>query len=824
MLAGASLPACHRQATDDPAAVYQSVRGDFLSGNLDVAEGRAAKARQQFAGGDGKGTDWAMQFRLLEAETLVYQGRGSDVIARLSEQGVSYPAVGDPAIKRNLLLSLAHANLGQRPQSDRELHEAHRLADQDKSPLLGEVLRTEAQFQVAHKDLPAALGLFQKSLRIAREQNDAYLAATDLLNIGFVSLQRERYDEAISELSGAADFAERIQARVLIQAALGNLGEAYLRLGDFEKALVNYQQAEQQAKQLGAKSSEVIWLQDIGLCYYRLGNLEAAKEFDQLALTPALALRTSAQIVNIDTNLAFLHFRLGQYDLAKSYSDDAIREARTLGDTAEAAYPLFLQALLAARQPNRADAEQMLMQAHQDSLADPSLRWEIENAIANFHAARHDSRKAELWYRSSIHTFETQRAALKGEALKLSFFANADTLYRDYADFLIAAHRPVAALQLLDSGRARTLDEGLGLSSADAQLTKNEAVDAHSVARRLKASILFYSLGPNQSYVWAVTATRTQLVVLPKEADIEALVRAYQSAILKSADPLRDANPAASALYDALVGPVAAMIPANSRVFIIPDGVLNGLNFETLVMPGDDGSQYWIEHVASQNASSIRLLAKRDSHSSNAPARNLLLIGNPTATTSEYEALPNAAAEIVAIQKHFPSENRTVVTRAQALPAAYAANSPDRFAYIHFVAHGTASRLSPLDSAVVLSATPENADDFKLYARDIIQVPLHADLVVISACYSSGLRAYAGEGLAGLAWAFLRAGSHNVIGALWEASDASTPALMNRLYDELEAGEAPDAALRTAKLSLIHAEGVFRKPLYWGVFQLYAGS
>jgi CHAT domain-containing protein len=824
MLAGASLPACHRQAAEDPTAVYQSVRGDFLSGNLDIAEGRAAKARPQFAVEDGKGTDWAMKFRLLEAEILVYQGRGSDVIAQLSENGVSYPTVGDAAIKRNLLLSLAHANLGQRLQSEQELREARRLADQDKSPLMGEVLRTEAQFQVAHKDLPAALGLFQKSLRIAREQNDAYLAATDLLNIGFVSLQRERYDEAISELRGAADFAGRIQARALIQAALGNLGEAYLRLGDFENALVNYQQAEEQAKQLGAKSSEVIWLQDIGLCYYRLGNLEAARQFDQLALAPALALRASTEIVNIDTNLAFLHFRLEQYDLAKTYSDDAIREARTLGDNAEAAYPSFLQALLAARQPNRADAERMLMRAHQDSSADPSLRWDVENAIANFHAARHDSRKAEIWYRNSIHTFETQRASLKDEALKLSFFANADTLYRDYADFLIASRRPIEALQLLDSGRARTLDEGLELKAANPQLTKNQAMNAQAVARRLKASILFYSLGPNESHVWAVTATRTRLVVLPKQADIEALVQAYQSVILKSGDPLRDENTVASTLYDVLIGPVASMIPKDSRVFVIPDGALNGLNFETLIMPGDGGTQYWIEHVASQNASSIRLLANRDSRSTNAAARNLLLIGNPIATVSDYEALPNAAAEIAAIQKHFSSENRTVVTLAQALPAAYAANNPDRFAYIHFVAHGTASRLSPLDSAVVLSATPDNSDDFKLYARDIIHVPQHADLVVISACYSSGLRAYAGEGLAGLAWAFLRAGSHNVIGALWQASDASTPALMDRLYDELEAGKAPDAALRSAKLSLIHSEGVFRKPLYWGVFQLYAGS
>ena len=133
-----------------------------------------------------------------------------------------------------------------------------------------------------------------------------------------------------------------------------------------------------------------------------------------------------------------------------------------------------------------------------------------------------------------------------------------------------------------------------------------------------------------------------------------------------------------------------------------------------------------------------------------------------------------------------------MVTQSDAVPAAYLENKPEEFSYIHFVAHGTASRLDPLDSAVVLSPSPDDPDNFKLYARDIMRDPLHARLVTISSCYGSGLRAYAGEGLVGLSWAFLRAGAHNVIGALWEVNDASTPLLMDRLYAELEAGSTPD--------------------------------
>jgi len=151
--------------------------------------------------------------------------------------------------------------------------------------------------------------------------------------------------------------------------------------------------------------------------------------------------------------------------------------------------------------------------------------------------------------------------------------------------------------------------------------------------------------------------------------------------------------------------------------------------------------------------------------------------------------------------------------------------------------------LSPLDSAIVLSktvlsktalsktvlskTTPSEgnaeSDSFKLYARDIIRRPLRADLVTISACYGAGGRAYSGEGLVGLSWAFLRAGAHNVVAALWEATDASTEQLMDKFYDELDKGAGPDAALRAAKLSLLRGGG-FHNPFYWAPFQLYAGS
>jgi len=80
--------------------------------------------------------------------------------------------------------------------------------------------------------------------------------------------------------------------------------------------------------------------------------------------------------------------------------------------------------------------------------------------------------------------------------------------------------------------------------------------------------------------------------------------------------------------------------------------------------------------------------------------------------------------------------------------------------------------------------------------------------------------------LMGLSWAFLRAGAHNVIAALWEVTRRRRGQQMDKLYEGLDWGEDPAVALRNAKLSVLKANSgsVFRKLFYWAPFLLYAGS
>jgi CHAT domain-containing protein/Tfp pilus assembly protein PilF len=806
--------------SEDPEKTYQSIRSDALQGNLNTAQQKAKKARNDFS---HFGADWPMKFRLLEAEIRTYQGQREDVLALLTEKGISYPTDGDIAIKRDLLCGQAYSGLNQPQLADQNLREARLLSDLNNSKLDGEVLRAEAKIQISRNNRTEATALYKKSLKVAREQGDTFLEASDLLNLGFVELQEEHYDEAVLSLNGAIDFAKIIQARQLLQAALGNLGAAYFKLGDFEKALSNFKQAEEEAKKTGTTNYEVEWLLGAASSNYELGRLEEAKADYEHSLDAAIAIKALAAVAGTNAELAILFLKEGQFDLAKTHCDEAIQAARSSGDKTAELEPLYVQALLDARTANEQDTERMLLRVHKTSTESSYLEWEIENALANFYAGKNKLQQAEVWYRRSILTFETKRAGVKDIALKLPFFANGDVLYRDYANFLISSHKEDDALRLLDLGRARTLEEGLGTSKANSGSLRDR-INPQSVARKLNGTVLFYSLGPEKSYLWAVTSTRTRLFVLPKQQEIESRVQSYQKAILKSSDALREVNVDGRYLYDKIVAPAASMISKGGKVFIIPDGGLNSLNFETLLKPDGDEVHYWIEDVTLTNANSIRLLSGFDLASAQKGEKNLLLIGNPISKGAEYESLTNGPAEIVVVKKHFRADSETVLTQAEASPPAYEANQPDRFAYIHFVAHGTASRLSPLDSAVVLSAPADHPDNFKLYAREIVHHPLHARLVTISSCYGSGVRAYAGEELVGLSWAFLRAGAHNVIGALWEVNDASTPMMMDRLYGELESGRRPDEALREAKLAMLHSSGVTRKPMYWAAFQLYAGS
>jgi len=811
-----SLLACtHRDA---PQTKLEYLQYLLRRGELVRAQQGAEQASSYYLRIDSY---WSWKFRLLAATAMSFRGMSEPLLRLLAPEVPESLRNTEIAAHKNILEAWAYASLHRFSEADRALSRAQSLCKAFNSPLWGDLLKTQGLLEIDRGNYERASNFFLKTLDFARQRHDQFLESLALLDLGQSALLRERFDEAIDWSNDALTLANTIDAQLVTETALGNLGWASYKTGDPAKALNLYLHAQSSAESLGSAGDQVLWLTAAGYVYVDEGKFGTAEDLYQRALDLATQINSKEDILNAQISLAFVSVLTGKLDLARQYSEQAIASARADGNRVDELYPLFTKGQMEARQGNPQQAEAIFLEVANDPKVDPSLKWAAQHELANLYADQHQPSKAQAAYRTTLSTFETARSSIQHEDVKLPFLSNASSLYDDYVRFLFSENKTAEALSVADHARARTLAEGLG------QLHKGDPVlptmlDAQRIARRAGGPILYYSLGAKQSHLWVITSQKTSLFELPPASEIDAAVRRYRKVLETPRDLAESQNPDGLALYQMLVQPARPLIAQSAKVFIVPDGSLNALNFEALLAP-DPKPHYWIEDVTLANASSLRLLDRAASRN-RSEKRRLLLVGNPLAASPEFGTLPQAASEIANIGKRFPATDERVLAQAEATPAAYLAGQPEQFTYIHFVAHGTASRLSPLDSAIVLSKSGPADDSFRLYARDIIQHPLHADLVTISSCYGAGTRAYSGEGLVGLSWAFLRAGAHNVIGALWDVSDASTPRLMDEMYAAIEKGKPPEEALRIAKLSLLHSGDSFRRPFYWAPFQFYTGS
>jgi len=737
----------------------------------------------------------------------------------------SIPA--EQRIRRLSVEAVALVHLHQFSEADRLLNEGEQACRGLDAVACGELGRARGLLAVEQGRFSDARMLFLESLRFARAHFDPELETTALLNLGVATLQQERYDEALDWLQSAGRAARQLGDRNLAQAISGSLGWAYLGLGDTDRALGYFLDAEKQAIEVGNVRTEIIWLSAAGNAYLGSPDLPRANQAFRQALDLARQIDSKQDIVNSLEDLAHISIDSGRLADAQADLDQLAPLVRASGNRLDQLDVTLAAAKLAAANHDDAQAKVLFRQVESDRASQTSMKLGAEHETARLFEAENDPRDAEAMYRTALATFESARDELKEEDSKLPFLANATPVYDDYIHLLVTQRRIGEALAAADQSRARTLIQGLGLTSA--KPFRPQTLRPADAARRARATLLFYWLGGKQSYLWAINAQKTAIFLLPPAREIDALIARYNRSLLGPVDPLQSGNEDGRALYNMLIAPAASLIPPNANVVLLTDGALSKLNFETLLAPGtgrpgaanlSSALHYWIDDVTLASAPSISMLmAAKPEHNNSA---KLLLIGDAIPASPDYPALPMAAPEMHEIESHFPPADAKILARDQATAAAYLAGNPARYAYIHFVTHGVASRTDPLDSAIILSPSGSGEDSFKLHAREIIQHPIDARLVTISACYGSGERSYAGEGLIGLSWAFLRAGAHSVIGALWEASDEAAPLVMDHLYDGLRNGLEPAHALRQAKLALLHSHARFSQPYYWAPFQIYS--
>ena len=429
-----------------------------------------------------------------------------------------------------------------------------------------------------------------------------------MLDLSWAAEHQAHFDEALDWADAARQISLPRNFGSVAQKALGNMGWAYYKLGDYRKSGGNVyrgQEPGQETRRGGPTRSAGSPAPRTLPRRWKVLELQNRRSKQSLKL--AKQINSREDIINSLIALSFVSEQTGKLDDAKRYAAEALSMAQADGNKRDEVYPRLVQGQVAARQHEVAAAESAFREVAQSEDSPVFLKWEAERSLARLYEDENQPGSAEREYRTALSTFEAARSGLQHEDSRLPFLTNASRIYDDYIHFLIAHGKTNQALQVADYSRARTLTEGLGLLPKTTSFAP-DPLNAQQAAKRAGGAILFYWLGEKQSYLWAITPQKTSLFPLPSKSEIDAAVQRYRKALVGPQDVLETANADGIALYQMLIAPAQSLLKKDTQVFIIPDGSLNNLNFETLLVP-EPKLHYWIEDATIADASSLRLLA-----------------------------------------------------------------------------------------------------------------------------------------------------------------------------------------------------------------------
>ena len=361
------------------------------------------------------------------------------------------------------------------------------------------------------------------------------------------------------------------------------------------------------------------------------------------------------------------------------------------------------------------------------------------------------------------------------------------------------------------SGRAAAI-----LTGRDASETEVRAALAPDEA------ILHYTLTENQLVLFVGRRDRLQTVRVSVAADdLASRVRLLRSLWGTRRDDRRLGLPAAQALHDLLIRPAVetGLLEDATRLLIVPHGVLEQLPFAALHDATTDRflvEDYIIAHAPSAGAvPALRAPAlqrgKKRASMIFAPFPQDLP-GTRREASAAGEALSGSRLRLA----HEATER--VARRALA-----------ESGVVHIASHGVLNARNPMFSRIRLARGPgaTSADDGRLEAHEVLELPVRSRLVVLSGCETALAEAWTGDplqpvGLATLAQAFLQAGAANVVATLWRIHDVGSAELVSRFYREMDDGDPAGALARAQRDMIRHTE--LSAPYYWAGFVLAGRS
>jgi CHAT domain-containing protein/Tfp pilus assembly protein PilF len=720
-------------------------------------------------------------------------GDRTDEAASLNNIGILYRRIGD--FERSL------QHLKQALSLDREL-ENEMFISQDMNNI-GTTFRQHSLSTGNQDLLQEALRCYQESLEMARKAQDIKTEIEVLNNIGVVYTLCDNFDRALRCFHSAIGLTDRfpyLEARCM---ALNNMAGVYLKMGVLLEAEKIYEEAIELGRLI--ERGYILWeaYYGLGQCYERVGKIEPAMDCYSQALTYVDLIRNR---ISLDA------FKAG-------FSRDKIE-----------IYEALINLLFSSGWSRASSSlESEIFDVIERAKARAFLESLGESRVDVLKRLGQDLAKQERELTSQI-SHCVQRLSEPG-------------LSRPQRQQLHSMMLQSEEEYLILLSRIRAENPNV-FSLLEPQPIHLEKVQSELLDDR--TAIVEYFLGEAASYGLVIREAQAEIFPLPDRQEIVRMLRAYLKILSEPPAGSFKGNPAARRLYDVFFAPADAALPAAiENVIIIPDGILYYLPFETLVSPGEKHKtkgfpliqRFTISYAPS--CSSLFSLIKRKKRDSG--PLSLLAFGSPaigadssraqdpffpfgitgqlyTSQGFKMAALPHSSKEVRRIARLFEKRNSRVYLGRKASEEAFKNCPLQDFTLIHFACHGFLDENSPFRSALVLSQDQISEEDGFLQVREIYNLRVEAEMVVLSACQTASGTMESGEGVLGLPRIFFYTGARTVLTSLWRIQDKTTARFMTCFYKNLVNGCAKAQALRLAKLEMIQSR--FSHPYYWAAFVL----
>lgn len=714
------------------------------------------------------------------------------------------------------------------------------------------------------------IGLYEEADRqylegrtIGTELQDSALLAAGSLYLANTAWYRGRYQAAFDHLEAATKEAERAQDSRLPIMIANTRALLYWTLHDLDKALVYAEQAVSLAERAEIKEEIASSHNNLGLMLRERGKLDMALDHFERARQIDEQQQSRWGLGYDHRNIGIALMKLGRPADARAHFESAERHSAAINNTDN-----WVKALLELGNVHRETQDYDTALDYYRRAYDLSKRYHMKDVLWRAAAGQGSvfwlsgkKTQAVAPYREAVEIVESMRATLTVEEFRNSFQTKTQDLYRDLVILLIELGRTDESFNYLERSRSRSFIDLLAnqklnfktqadqhlldlvmdlqtkldalskeqasfeqppadlvarvrqaktayeealvrLKRASPELSTFVAVDPLTIEQAQKllepgVGLLSYKVTDDHVYLWLITASGTRFYRTPTAAGvIDRLVRTYRARVQK----MESVSEELSRLSHLLIEPAAQDLEGLRYLGIIPDGPLHFLSFAAL--PLNTGSlidAYPVFYSPSASVLKFTFAKRKD-----AKHTKILAIGNPDLGNYNYQ-LPMAELEARSIRWEFP--NLDILTGATATKEWLVANV-SRYGVIHLATHGEFDDVNPLLSSLWL-ASP-NPNNRRLTVREVFGLTLNADLVTLSACQTGLGRLEAGE-LIGLNRAFMYAGTHTLVSALWRVDDLATSLLMKHFYRNY-AHQDKAMSLRQAQL-LIKKD--FPHPAYW---------